>query len=135
MLGLRYSKFTDGKYNETGTGRRNLIVAKKSTNKIEGVVGSRMSFISQLNDGLLIPEIHGFVSYNFKNKAPKIDARLDGALTPMPVKTSKSTKTQVNLGTSITLKHRLMEYSLGYDANFANKYISHQGSLKLRLNF
>ena len=135
MLGLRYAKFNDSGYTEAGTNRRNMSVSKKSVDKIEGVVGGRASLTSQIKDVLLMPEVHGFVSYNFKGKAPKVDARLNGALASMPTKTSKPEKTFVNLGTSLTVKYRMMEYGFGYDAYLAKKYISHQGSLKVRVNF
>ena len=135
MLGVRYGKFNDGGYTETGTQRRNLTIKKKSTNKIEGVLGTRVSFSSQVENTLFLPEVHGFVSYDFKGKAPKVEARLNGALAPMPTTASKPEKTTVNLGTSVSLKHRIMEYGISYDAYLANKYIGHQGSLKIRANF
>lgn len=135
MLGLRYGKFDDGGYTETGTSHRNMTVSKKSVDKVEGVIGGRMSFFSQTNNGLLMPEVHGFVSYDFKNKAPKVDARLNGAMAAMPTKTSKPERTLVNLGTSVTIKHTITEYGFGYDAYLAKKLVSHQGSLKLRINF
>ncbi len=135
MLGLRYAKFDDSGYTETGTNRRNMSVSKKSTDKIEGVIGGRALLASQIKDVLLIPEAHGFVSYDFKGKAPKVEARLNGALAPMPTKTSKPEKTFINLGTNLTIKYRMMEYGFGYDTYLAKKYISHQGSLKVRVNF
>jgi len=135
MLGLRYGKFNDGGYTETGTNRRNLTVTKKSIDKIEGVIGARASTSALFNESLLMSEVHGFVNYDFKGKTPKVEARLNGALAPMPAKTSKPTKTFVNLGASATVKYYMMEYGLGYDAYLAKKYIGHQGSLKVRVNF
>ena len=135
MLGLRYVQFNNNGYTETGTDRRNLTVRKNSISKVEGVLGARISMISYLEGGLLMPEVHGFASYDFRGKAPKVDARLNGALTPMPVKTSKPERLFVNLGTSLTAKYQMMEYGIGYDTNLAKKYISHQGSLKVRINF
>ncbi|WPY01350.1 rOmpB-like autotransporter outer membrane beta-barrel domain-containing protein [Candidatus Trichorickettsia mobilis] len=135
MLGLRYAKFNDSGYTETGTTRRNMNVSKKSIDKIEGIIGGRVSFQSQVKEVLLMPEVHGFVNYDFKGKAPKVEARLNGALAPMPTKASKTEKTFINLGTSLTIKYRMMEYGFGYDANLAKKYVGHQGSLKVRVNF
>ncbi|WP_316353204.1 beta strand repeat-containing protein [Candidatus Trichorickettsia mobilis] len=135
MLGLRYAKFNDSGYTETGTTRRNMNVSKKSVDKIEGIIGGRASFQSQIKEVLLMPEVHGFVNYDFKGKAPKVEARLGGASAPMPTKASKPEKTFVNLGTSLTIKYRMMEYGFGYDANLAKKYVGHQGTLKIRVNF
>ncbi|WP_425362119.1 hypothetical protein [Candidatus Tisiphia endosymbiont of Mystacides longicornis] len=36
---------------------------------------------------------------------------------------------------SLAAKHNMMEYSVAYNANIANKYIGHQGSLKVKVNF
>jgi outer membrane autotransporter protein len=104
-----------------------MTVSKKSVDKIEGIIGGRASFASQVKEVLLMPEVHGFVNY----KAPRIEARL----APMPTKASKPEKTFVNLGTSLTIKYRMMEYGFGYDANLAKKYVGHQGSIKIRVNF
>jgi len=135
MAGVRYTKLSNKGYTETGTNRRNLSVSKSSITKVEGVIGGRVSLASQLNDGLLMPEAHGFVNYDFKGKAPKVEARLQGALAPMPSKSTKPEKLSVNLGASLTTKYQMMEYGIGYDANLAKKYVSHQGSLKVRVNF
>ena len=69
MVGLRYSKFNDSGYTETGTARRNMTVSIKSIVKIERV---NASLTSQIKDVLLMPEVHGFVSYDFKGKAQKL---------------------------------------------------------------
>lgn len=135
MAGVRHTKLNNNGYTETGTNRRNLSVNKSSITKVEGVIGGRVSIASQLNDGLLMPEAHGFVNYDFKGKAPKVEAKLQGALAPMPSKSTKPEKLSVNLGASLTTKYQMMEYGIGYDANLAKKYVSHQGSLKVRVNF
>ena len=135
MAGLRYAKFNDAGYVETGTNKRNFIVSKKSMDKVTGIIGARASFSSQINNVLLMPEIHGFINHDFKNKNPKVEARLDGAKALMPSATSKSQKAFFNVGTSLTVKYNMMEYGVAYDANLAKKYIGHQGSLKVRVNF
>lgn len=137
MLGLRYGKFKDGGYTETGTDRRNLTVGKKSVEKLEAVAGGRASFVSQLKDDmLLMPEVHGFINYDLKKaKAPSVDARLNGALASMPVKTAKPERAFYNLGAGLTIKHQMMEYGIDYDAYLAKKYVSNQGSIKVRVNF
>ncbi len=135
VAGLRYSKFNDKSYTETGAARRNLKVGKKSTDKLEGIIGIRASLVSQQKNVVFIPEAHGFINYTLKGKAPKVDARINGALAPMPATTSKPAKTFINLGTSLTLKYNRMEYGIGYDANIAKKYLGHQGTLKVRANF
>lgn len=135
LVGLRYGKFIDGGYKETGTFRRNLKVNKKTLDKLEGVVGGRLSFLTEFQNILLIPELYAFVSHDFKGKAQKVTAKLDGAMAPISTNITKREKTLINIGTSLTAKHNNMEYGIGYDAYLARKYIGHQGALKLRVNF
>ena len=93
MVGLRYFKFNDSGYTETGTARRAMTVSKKSIDKIErGYWRKSFAYVSDKRCIVIMPEEHGFVSYDLKGKAQKVEARLNGALAPMPKKTSKPDK-------------------------------------------
>ena len=134
MIGVRYTKFYDKGYQETGASINNLTVKKKDSQKCEGILGARFTSISYVNDTTLLPEIHGFVNHDFIGKKPKVDARFNGSLGPLATRAIKPTKTFYNVGTSITAKRNVMEYSVGYDAHLAKKYVGHQGSFKIRVN-
>ncbi|MCC8372006.1 MAG: autotransporter outer membrane beta-barrel domain-containing protein [Rickettsia endosymbiont of Pseudomimeciton antennatum] len=134
-IGFRYSQFTDSGYTETGTAYQKLIVKKRSYNKFEGILGLRTATNIQLDQMLLIPELHGYVNYDFKGKTPVIDARLGGMDEPLPIKSVKPSKVSFTVGTGLTVKSNMMEYGVTYNAHIANKYIGHQGSLKVKVNF
>jgi len=134
MIGVRYTKFYDKGYTETGASINNLTVKKKNSEKCEGILGARLTGVSYVNETTLLPEIHGFVNHDFIGKKPKVDARFDGSKGPLATRAIKPTKTFYNVGTGITAKHKNMEYSIGYDAHLAKKYVGHQGSLKIRVN-
>jgi len=135
MAGLRAGRFNDNGYTETGTKFKNSTISKKSSTKIEGILGARASMTAQINEVIFTPELHGSMNYDFKGKAPRIDARINGMPNSLDSNASKPAKLLVNLGTNLTIKYHMMEYGLGYDAQLAKKYIGHQGSLKVRVNF
>ncbi len=134
-IGFRYSQFMDDGHTETGTTCQNLVVKKRSYNKFEGIFGLRTEANIQLDQLLLIPEVHGYVNYDFKGKSPVIDARLGGIDKALPTKLVKPDRVFFNVGTGLTAKHNMMEYGVTYNAHIASKYIGHQGSLKIKVNF
>ena len=134
-LGIRYSDIRDSGYTETGTTFQNLIVKEKKYNTIEGFAGVRISKDINVENIVLIPAIYGMLDYNFKDKTPAIDARLQGMDSPFTTNSFKTAKASFNFGVSVTAKHQMMEYGVNYDANVANKYFAQQGSLKVRVNF
>lgn len=134
-LGIRYSDIRDSGYTETGTTFQNLIVKEKKYNTIEGFAGVRISKDINVENIVLIPAIYGMLDYNFKDKTPAIDARLQGMDSPFTTNSFKTAKASFNFGVGVTAKHQMMEYGVNYDANVANKYFAQQGSLKVRVNF
>ncbi|WP_341757028.1 MULTISPECIES: autotransporter outer membrane beta-barrel domain-containing protein [unclassified Candidatus Tisiphia] len=135
MAGISYTKFSDESYKETGTTHRNRLVSKKASSKIEAIVGARVSSSIDANGIAMIPEAHAFVSQKLGGKSGKVDARLDGMTSPFVTRTDKAAKTSYNVGVSVSAKAGTMEYGAGYDAYLANKYVGHQGTLKVRVNF
>ena len=134
-IGFRYSQFKDAGYTETGTKFQNLVVKKRSYNKFAGILGLRTAATLKVNKVFLIPELHGYVNHAFKGKVPIIDARLDGINEALPTKSVKPVKTFFTVGTGFTMKYNMMECGIIYNVNIANKYIGHQGSLKVKVNF
>ena len=135
MAGISYTKFSDESYKETGTTHRNRLVSKKASSKIEAIVGARVSSSIDANGIAMIPEAHAFVSQKLGGKSGKVDARLDGMTSPFVTRTDKAAKTSYNVGVSVSAKAGAMEYGAGYDAYLAKKYVGHQGTLKVRVNF
>ncbi|WP_316354024.1 autotransporter domain-containing protein [Candidatus Trichorickettsia mobilis] len=135
MFGLAYNKFNDNGYKETGTTVQNLSISKKSNDKIEAIIGARVAMNTEMSGVVVTPELHGFIRQDMRGKSAKMDIRLDGMQTPLTAKSNKPAKTFYNLGCSLTAKAGMFEYGAGYDAHLANKYVGHQGTLKVRVNF
>lgn len=133
--GIRYTRFNDAEHKETGTTHQNKIFAKKEANIVEAVIGARIATTIDTDGIAITPELHGSVSHKLSGKSGKVDARLDGMTDPFVTRTEKGSKTSYNVGVVIGAKAGVMEYGAGYDAYLANKYVAHQGTLKVRINF
>jgi len=137
MFGAKLTRVNDGGYKETGsTTGQNLSVTTKASNKLEVVAGAKVSGYSFETNGVVLhPEVHGFVSQDLIGKNPTPKVGIDGISNGLATKTIKPIRTSYNLGLSINSEYNMMEYGLGYDADMANKRVSHQGTLKVRVNF
>lgn len=136
MFGLGFTRVNDGSYKETGTANQNLDINKKASNKLEGILGAKLALANvNVGEALVTPEVHGFVYHNFNKKDQQVTVRMDGIKSSLPQKSNKSVKTTFNAGLGVTAKYGMMEYGAGYDAHMATKYLAHQGTLKVRVNF
>jgi outer membrane autotransporter protein len=135
MAGLGYSNSNDSSYRESGTTNQNLDITKRASHKIEGILGARAATMPYDVNGMAIsPEAHLYVRHDMTGKSPKVDVRLDG-IGLLSSKSTKAARTFVTLGTSVSAKYSMMDYGIGYDATMATKYIGHQGTVKVRVNF
>jgi len=136
MLGLDYTRTNDGGFTETGTRNQNLSVSKKSVDKTQLVAGVRAVMADIEQSGFVVtPEVHGFVRQALGSKNPKLTVKLDGAGELDTSNNAKLAKTTGNLGLGINASSGMMSYGLTYDAHMANKYVGHQGTFKVRVNF
>lgn len=136
MIGLDYTKVNDGGYTETGTRNQNQTVSKKSTDRLQLVAGIRVVASTIEQSGFVItPEAHAFVRQALNNSKAKLSVKLDGLADPVAVHNVKPVKTVSNLGLGINASSGTMSYGLTYDAHLAKKYVGHQGTFKVRVNF
>ncbi|MDR0773869.1 MAG: autotransporter outer membrane beta-barrel domain-containing protein [Rickettsia sp.] len=135
MAGIRYTGSSDEGYKETGTDNVNKVVAKKTNNKVETVLGTRFAVSVDTSGIIVMPEAHAFVSQKLFGSSGKVSAKLDGMTSSFATRSDKEAKTLFNLGLGVTAKAGNMEYGAGYDAYLASKYVGHQGTLKVRVNF
>lgn len=136
MLGLDYTRTNDGGFTETGTRNQNLSVSKKSVDKTQLVAGVRAVMADIEQSGFVVtPEVHGFVRQALGSKNPKLTVKLDGAGELDTSNNAKLARTTGNLGLGINASSGMMSYGLTYDAHMANKYVGHQGTFKVRVNF
>jgi outer membrane autotransporter protein len=135
MGGVRLTRVNDEGYKETGTTNQNLNVSRKALNRAELVLGARVAGGTfDLNGLSVTPEIHGFLNQDVIGKASKVDMTTKGG-TKLADKSSKPNKTMFNVGVGLNATYNSMEYGAGYDAHLANKFVGHQGTLKVRVNF
>lgn len=135
MAGVKFGKLDQGSVTEKGAAT-NLASSVKHKNKITGVVGARVATVVDSGNMVLTPEAHAFLDYNLGSKkaaVSKIGVAADTARVSQTIE--HASKYAVNVGTSVTAKSGMMEYGVGYDASIAKKYVGHQGSLKVRVNF
>lgn len=135
MGGGRYSRFGDSGYTETGTANQNLTVNKKSTDRLEAIIGAKVTMMTQMNEVTVTPELRAFINHNFRGKSPLVTTNLDGMVEPIITRIAKPPKTYFNLGAGLSFHYHMMEYGMNYDASLAKKYIGHQGTIKIRVNF
>lgn len=134
-IGLMYSHFSDNSYDETGTSFQNLSVDRKKYKKLEGIFGVRFSKPINLNGAILTPETHIFVNRDLNNKLSTTKIFLEGTENNISSTSDKPERDTYNLGFSLNVKREMLVFGLGYD-NFQGKlYSSHQGSLRLKVNF
>ncbi len=136
LAGISYVRYNNDDAQETGAGIQNRKIKMKAVDKINGIMGARISHnIALEEDRVLELELHGFGSYDFKNQTPSTDIRISGYDKSLSSGSQKPSRTSFNLGTSFTNKKGMIEYGAGYDMNLSKKYQAHQGSVKLRVNF
>lgn len=136
MIGAAYTRINEGGYTETGTTNQNLSITKKAINKFEVVAGAKVRMnVSEMDGVTLSPELHAFVRQDLMGKNPTITAKLDGVQSSFTKKSAKAKKTTFNLGVGVNATSGMYEYGLGYDFTGAAKFVGHQGTLKVRVNF
>ncbi|MGI4775587.1 MAG: autotransporter domain-containing protein, partial [Janthinobacterium lividum] len=134
MLGMDYNRVTDAGFKETGSRNQNFTIYSKPVESLRAIAGVKaVVFSTNYNNMYVTPEVHAFIKQGLVNKNPAMAISLDG--TPVVVNNAKPTKTSYNLGASLNTTNGMMQYGITYDANIAQKYVGHQGSVKLRMNF
>ena len=134
MVGFKYNTTNADSYKETGSVFVKN-VGKRTYDQLIGSLGARVTMTSNMGDVAVTPEFHGFMNYDLKNKATKVNFSVDGLNGAISATGPKAAKVLYNLGAGVMAKSGMVEYGAGYDANFGAKYMAHQGSLKVRVNF
>ncbi len=136
LAGVRYVKSQDDAYKETGTKLANRTVEACNNSRTDGLIGARVSASVNVGSMVLVPEAHAMLSHRLGGKAGKFVAHLPGGRgEPITTTPREVGKTLYNLGVSITAKNPIIEYGISYDVHLGSKYVAHQGSIKVRINF
>ncbi|MDX2049626.1 MAG: autotransporter domain-containing protein [Rickettsiaceae bacterium] len=133
MFGGKYSRQNSGGYTETGSSY-NLTVTTRATDKTYAILGTALENKTQLQNLDLVSEAHVYGYYDLHDKKSGATAKLDGMTSTIDLAPSKSKKGSLNFGLGVDAKAGLVEYGVGYDARLAEKFVSHQGTLRVRIN-
>jgi hypothetical protein len=133
-IGFAHNHVEVGGYTEKGNGL-NRKVEKRTTERTSAIAGITLKTIAHMESLKVIPELHANIDYavSGKNSATKyILATVINRSTP----SEKVAKFYFNLGGSVKVAGS-DEYDVtaGYDLGLSKKFISHTGSVKLRVNF
>ena len=69
------------------------------------------------------------------NKRGKLNVKLNNADLGLVSRTAEFERVHYNLGTGVTFKNDDIECGVDYDLYLAKKYVAHNGTLRLRINF
>ncbi|MCC8419291.1 MAG: autotransporter outer membrane beta-barrel domain-containing protein [Rickettsia endosymbiont of Glossina mortisans submortisans] len=141
QLGIKYSKIRDAAYDEVSAGRAkeeyNLSVARTKERIIEAMAGFKMNYDHQLSNSISItPMIYGFVHKNIATKMPVIRSWMQRATNNEVLPDISISRSRVNFsyGAGFSVNSKNIEMGIFYNGSKARRYISHAGSMKLKIN-
>ncbi|MCC2646266.1 MAG: rompA [Rickettsiaceae bacterium] len=134
LMGLHYQTFLESNYTEIGAGPLNQRVSKRTYDKVIGKAGVKFAKNIESNNRTITPEIHGYINHDFRNKRAKVLSTLDGLGGFIYTRGEKADPTSYNLGLGVSTKSGNTELGIEYNSEIKSKYISHQGSFKLRVS-
>ena len=130
--GLRYSVVNDAGFTEKGNAALAKKVSKEASDRLTALFATKIEGRYNVYDTKLKPEVHAQVGYDVKSSNPKVISEIGG----MRVDTTpgNAARFKYSVGLGVNAETNKFEYGIAYDAKFADKYVSHQGILKVRVN-
>ncbi|PCJ25233.1 MAG: hypothetical protein COA94_06510 [Rickettsiales bacterium] len=115
-------------------GGTNKSVGKMTETRTSVIGGATMQYVHDTGHMKFSPEIHvnGKVALSAKNSDTKIKF---GPLAPVTTPSEEAARASYNIGASLKVARcDMLEVSAGYDFDASEKFTSHTGTLKLRVN-
>jgi len=136
-IGAQYVNILNGEYKETGADPWNMMVRQQPKAGVwYGVLGAELSSFVKVKETFVMPEIHATFKKALHGQNPLILSSFDGMAGVFVSKSKPSRKVSYILGGSVTMMgSQGLSVGLGYDASLSEKYVSHRGSVRLKLNF
>ena len=135
-FGFDFNKVYGIKYTETGSSLQNLTVKRKAMSRLEVVLGMRLAKSINMHDLVVTPEIHGNIRHGLFNHDLDVSIFQQNSGTSLIPHTPKKHRTLYNAGLGLdVVRDNIWEYNIGYDITLSEKYVAHQGTLKLKLKF
>lgn len=134
-LGVNYSKSDKVSYTEyNNSGGVNRGISIKASNSCSGIFGTRVRVAHDLSDAnKLTSKFDAFAYYNFKPKGASTTLSVDGISFPIVHNAVKAPRLSYRLGAGLDMNVGSMEYGIGYHAQMQTKFVSHQGSIKVKV--
>jgi outer membrane autotransporter protein len=134
-VGINLGRVNDINYIETGAGVQNREVKQNASHSKSVIAGAAFATRSNWDDMEVLPEAHVNLRYGVGAKTPKGQYKLVGTNGFANYAGHKPSNLSINVGGSVTSYVDNIEYGVGYDAHIADKYVGHQGSLKIKVKF
>ena len=137
-ISLKYGLIRDGEYSETGAGIYNTLIGSKASSELAAIAGIRLNSTKILDNRNSITlglhtSIENLLSRRRNNNKVKL-IWSEKELTNNKA-SDKVARVGYNIGGSILFKNNKLEVQTSYNCYLKTKYISHQGTLKVRINF
>ncbi|MDF2965868.1 MAG: hypothetical protein K0Q51_1256 [Rickettsiaceae bacterium] len=135
-IGLAYDEIKLGRFREKGT-KEDVEVSAKRNRRLNALFGIDLAKVIYMEGSSLVPHLHLGIEHSISNKGKTIkvttlNETADSDILPQ----KKIGKTTYVVGAGLKLvSSSKMEVSLNYDMVMRDKFRSHNGSLKLRINF
>jgi len=140
-LGVRGTYLSDISYAETGATAQARQVTQKANTSGAVIGGVQFSTIGYINETQITPEAHVNLQYGLGVKSPKGHWKYstgvveNGGTGIQNFSGTKPAALSTTFGSSVTTITDNVEYGAGYDLTVSDKYIAHQGSVKVKVMF
>lgn len=133
--GLRAYYLSNINYDEKGAGVLNRSIKKDSKVSAAFVANLQYATDKQFGDYVLSPEVHVNLQYDLGGVKNKGQFKPVGSTNYQKFVGTKSTRFAGRMGGSLTSYVNNIEYGIGYDVDISDRYLGHEGSLKLKMKF
>jgi outer membrane autotransporter protein len=135
-VSLNYSRLDLDGYTETGADSLNLIVNDQSFDQLRSSLGVMTAYNVKIGRGNFVAEIHAAWLYDIVADKQATTASYAGGGSAFKTEGADPARHGANVGVSVAL-HSASNITLtaNYDAEFKDRFISHNGMLTARLDF
>lgn len=135
--GMRYTKFIDSAYTESGADIQSFSVAKKDSYLVEGVLGAVLSYAIERenSDVKITPSVFGKTYLKIKDKTPKTRVYNEALLGNVDVKGASRSSAWYQFGSKVNIAKNWIDCDLSYELSLDKKYVGHQGAIRFGISF
>lgn len=102
-----------------------------------GKLGARYEMEYAVDEGILLPELHAGLLYDFASEESKASRTYTGSTVTITDQSADAEELAVNLGLGLAYQSNdgMTEVSAGYDAEIKSDYLAHTGQVKVKFKF